>query len=127
MSRPGSGVLVAFLAAAACWLPASASGQNVTGAIVGTIADTQGQVVPGATVTVVNENTGESRHAVSDARGNFQVTTLPPGTYTVKVEMANFSTAERTRNVLSAAAFLYGLAVEDLQVTVCCAACHPHL
>lgn len=103
MSRHGSGVLVACLLAAVLWLPASASAQNVTGTITGTVADELGQVVPGATVTVLNEQTGESRHVVSDARGNFQVTTLPPGTYTVKVAMQNFSTAERTRNVLSAA------------------------
>jgi hypothetical protein len=54
MSRPGSGVLVAFLMAAVLWLPASASAQNVTGTILGTIVDEQGQVVPGATVTVIN-------------------------------------------------------------------------
>jgi hypothetical protein len=81
----------------------AAVAQNVTGTIAGAVADQQGQVVPGATVTIVNESTGEARTAVSDARGSFQVTTLPPGTYTVRVEMANFARVERTRVVLSAA------------------------
>jgi len=81
----------------------SVSAQNVTGTISGTVADSQGQVVPGATVTIINEATSETRVVVSDNRGDFQATTLPPGTYTVRVEMANFRTAERTRNVLSAA------------------------
>jgi hypothetical protein len=84
-------------------LPTLASAQNVTGTISGTVVDDQGQVVPGATVTVSNEATNDSRVVVSDSRGDFQVTTLPPGTYTVRVEMANFRTVERTRNVLTAA------------------------
>lgn len=91
------GILALVFAAA----PAQA--QNVTGTITGTVVDQQGNVLPGATVTVLNESTGEPRTAVSDARGNFQVTTLPPGTYTIRVELANFRTFERTRNVLSAA------------------------
>ena len=60
-------------------------------------------VIPGASITVINELTADSRATVSDDQGNFQVTNLPPGTYTVRVEMANFRTAERTKNVLSAA------------------------
>ncbi len=101
MSRLASGTLVVLLAAGA--LPAPASAQNVTGTIVGTVVDEQGQVVPGATITVTNESTGDSRTIVSDARGAFQVATLPPGSYTVRVAMANFSTAERKHVVLSAA------------------------
>jgi carboxypeptidase family protein/TonB-dependent receptor-like protein len=83
--------------------PAGASAQNITGTITGTVADPQGHVVPGATVTVLNESTGEPRATVTDARGAFEVTTLPPGTYTVRIELASFRTIERKRVVLSAA------------------------
>ena len=76
--------------------------QAVTGTISGTIADQQGQVVPGATVTVVNEATNDSRPTVSDERGNFQVTNLQPGSYTVRVELPSFRTHERKNVVLSA-------------------------
>jgi hypothetical protein len=107
MSRLVSGTLVVFLAAVNLPVLGAAdvatAAQDVTGTIVGTIVDEQGQVVPGATVAIVNEATTNTRTVVSDARGAFQVTTLPPGTYTIRVTMASFSTAERTRVVLSAA------------------------
>jgi hypothetical protein len=103
MPRLASGTLRAVLVVAAVLLSGAALAQNVTGTMAGTVVDEQRQVIPGATVTVINESTGETRVTVTDARGAFQVTTLPPATYTVRVEMQNFRTAERQRNVLSAA------------------------
>jgi hypothetical protein len=104
MVRVRSGCLrtLAF-AAATLILPGWAAAQNVTGTISGTIVDEQGQVVPGATITVTNEATLDSRVVTSGDSGDFQVTTLPRGTYTVRVEMANFRPVERMRNVLTAA------------------------
>lgn len=93
----------AILAVVLVVAPALASGQNVTGTITGSIVDQHGQMVPGATVTVTNESTGEPRVAVSDERGHFQITTLPPGSYTIRVEMASFRTVERKHHVLTAA------------------------
>jgi Carboxypeptidase regulatory-like domain/TonB-dependent Receptor Plug Domain len=84
-------------------LAAGAAAQNVTGTISGTVADEQKQVIPGATVTVINEATNDTRVVTTGATGDFHATNLPPGTYTVRVEMASFRTAERTRIVLSAA------------------------
>jgi len=52
---------------AAVLLSGSASAQTVTGTISGTVADQQGQVIPGATVTIVNEATNDNRVVVSDA------------------------------------------------------------
>ncbi len=84
-------------------LAAVAAAQNVTGTISGTVADEQKQVIPGATVTVINEATNDPRVVTTGPTGDFHATNLPPGTYTVRVEMASFRTAERTRIVLSAA------------------------
>jgi hypothetical protein len=84
-------------------LPAAAAAQAVTGTISGAIADPQSQVIPGATVTIVNEATNDARTTVSDERGNFQITNLMPGVYTVRVEIASFRTFERKNVVLSAA------------------------
>ena len=95
-------LLPAFLIMALL-LPQASAGQAVTGTISGTVVDQQGEVVPGATVTVVNEATSDSRVVTSDATGNFQVTNLQPGTYTVRVTMDNFRAFERTNIVLSAA------------------------
>ncbi len=83
-------------------LPAAAA-QNVTGTISGVVLDEQKQPVPGATVTVINEATSDARVTTTDGNGDFQVTNLLPGTYTVRVEMDKFRRIERTKNVLSAA------------------------
>ena len=101
--QSGTPYLALLLASAIACLPSTAAAQNVTGTLAGTIVDEQGSLIPGASITVINELTADSRATVSDDQGNFQVTNLPPGTYTVRVEMANFRTAERTKNVLSAA------------------------
>jgi hypothetical protein len=103
MLRFRSVAVSALLLAVAEALAIPAAAQNVTGSIGGTILDGQRQVVPGATITLVNEATNDARTVISGQQGEFQATTLPPGTYTVRVEMANFVTVERTRVVLSAA------------------------
>jgi len=102
MSRLRSGLVCLLLVAGAVLAPRVVFAQTVTGTISGTITDTQGQVVPGATVTVTAEATNESREAVSDSRGDFQVTNLRPGRYTVKVALQSFRTLERKNIVLSA-------------------------
>src|SRR4029450_1762156 len=73
----------------------------VPGVISGTVVDPQKSVVPGATVTVINEATSDSRVAVTDDQGAFQVTNLQPARYTVRVELASFRTYERKSVVLS--------------------------
>ena len=82
--------------------PGLAAAQAVTGTISGTVVDAQKAVVPGATVTITNEATADSRAATSDAQGAFQVTNLQPGSYTARVELASFRTLERKNIVLSA-------------------------
>ena len=91
-----------LLVAGAVLLPRFVFAQAVTGTISGTITDAQGQVIPGATVAVVAEATSESREAVSDSKGDFQVTNLLPGRYTVRVSLQSFRTLERKNIVLSA-------------------------
>ncbi len=105
MPTPWSKTLVflSTLLATSTLLAPSLRAQAVTGPISGTIVDAQAQVIPGATVSIINEATSDTRVVVSDERGNFQVTNLQPGTYTVRVELANFRTFERRNVVLSAA------------------------
>ncbi len=95
-------VLVALSMMAASALPSPASAQTTTGSILGVVVDPQGDAIPGATVTIVHEGTGETRATTSDAdRGTFQVTSLAPGTYTVRVAMQGFTTFERKGVVVS--------------------------
>src|SRR5262245_3720720 len=66
-----------------------------TGEITGTITDTTGGVVPGASVSVTNVATGAARHVISNEAGVYSVPALPPATYTVIVELAGFQTQTR--------------------------------
>ena len=80
-------------------LPAAAQD---TGTVSGTIVDNSNQVVPGATVTLVNEATSDTRTGASDGRGVFIFRAVPPGSYTVKIELQGFRTREQKRTVVNA-------------------------
>ena len=93
------------LAAALCALllaSTTASAQVVAGSISGTTIDAQGGVVPGVNIVIVNESTLEERSAVTNDRGEFQLTNLMPGQYTVRATLEGFRTHERQNVVLSA-------------------------
>ncbi len=70
------------------------------GRIAGTVTDTAGAVVPGATVTITNEATGDVRTATSSAQGSFLIVALKPSTYTVAVSSSNFETLTRSKLTL---------------------------
>jgi protocatechuate 3,4-dioxygenase beta subunit len=63
---------------------ALAGAQDVTGTVSGTVVDDTKQVLPGATVTLVNEQTRSSRTAPTDSRGEFRFVSVYPGHYTVR-------------------------------------------
>jgi Carboxypeptidase regulatory-like domain len=67
----------------------------------GTITDQAKLVLPGVTVTVTHEGTGQTRQAVTSGEGRFIIPTLLPGTYTVKAELQGFETLTRTGLVLN--------------------------
>ena len=59
-----------------------------TGTVSGTIFDSSGKVVPGATVMLTNEATADARTTVSGESGAFAFRAVPPGTYTVRIELS---------------------------------------
>ena len=69
--------------------------QAPTGAITGTVTDSTGAVVAGATVTVTNPATNTQRVSTSNTTGLFNATALPPGVYTMKVERTGFNAQVR--------------------------------
>ncbi len=71
-------------------LPAIALGQTSTGKIVGVVKDTSGGVLPGVAVVVRNLGTGTSRETVTNDRGQFEVSSLPPGRYQLDAELQGF-------------------------------------
>jgi outer membrane receptor protein involved in Fe transport len=76
-------------------LAAGAAFAQDTGSIRGTVTDTTGAVVPGATVTLQNEATKFTRNVVTDAKGDYYFGAIQPGAYTVTVEIPGFKTSAR--------------------------------
>ncbi len=64
--------------------------QTTTGSIVGTVTDHSGAAVPGAAVTVTNVDTNSTTKTTTDSSGNYVVTPLPVGHYSVDVEARGF-------------------------------------
>ena len=93
--------LVVLICLSILFLPATAiAAQATTGSISGTVTDPSGAAVPAVPVEVVNEETGQSRSAVSDGRGDYRVLDLPPGSYRIRVERSGFAAAVK-RTVVS--------------------------
>jgi hypothetical protein len=71
-----------------------ASAQTFTGGIRGAVKD-PGGVIPGAEVTVTNENTGVSRTVTTNDAGEYNFANLAPGTYTLKASLQGYKTFEQ--------------------------------
>jgi hypothetical protein len=65
-----------------------------TSTIRGTVEDTSGGVLPGATVTITNVGTKAVSTSVTDGRGGYLAVVFP-GTYDLKVELEGFKTYEQ--------------------------------
>jgi hypothetical protein len=85
-----------FLLAAGLLLGAATDGlsQQFTGGIRGTVSDANG-VVPGVSVTVINEATTVPRETVSNAVGEYNFPALPPATYSIRATIPGYKTFER--------------------------------
>ena len=79
----------------------AAGAQVTTGAISGTVADASGAVLPGAKVIIVNEDTGISRAAQTDAAGRYSAPSLGVGRYKVTASQDGFQTEVRSGIVLT--------------------------
>jgi outer membrane receptor protein involved in Fe transport len=58
--------------------------------VVGAVTDTQGAIIPGATVTIKNENTGLELTAVTDGTGTYTIRNVLGGTYTLRASLQGF-------------------------------------
>src|SRR5207244_2573377 len=72
-----------------------AHAQVVTVSIQGRVYDTSGAAISQATVTAVNPATGLTRTTTASATGDYQITLLPPGDYTVTAEKSGFQTSAK--------------------------------
>lgn len=80
----------------------AALAQTTSGSISGSVADRAGAVIPGASVTVTEDSRKFSLTAISDETGRFVFAQVPPGTYTISIEIPGFKRFEQKNVVLSA-------------------------
>ena len=92
---------VLVLALAACLLVTPNILAQSTASITGTVTDATGAVIPNATVTVRNQNTGEERTMQTDSAGIYAVPSLPVGTYRVEVKSSGMQTTAAPNLVLN--------------------------
>ena len=83
-------VAIVFVLGAFAW---RVSAQVDTGAIIGNVRDSTGAAVPGVTVTAVSEGTGISHPAVTDSAGEYDLSPLPLGYYTLTFARNGFKTS----------------------------------
>lgn len=81
-------VMVAVASSAFAQLPAAT--------ILGTVRDSSGGIIPGATLTATNTETGLSRTVISGENGSYRFSALPVGPYEVRAELEGFQTAVRS-------------------------------
>ena len=81
--------LVALLVSVLLTAPL-AIGQQVFGSIFGTVTDSTGAAIPGAKVTITDQNKGTKSEVTTDASGNYTRGQLIPDTYKVEVEVKGF-------------------------------------
>src|SRR5579875_393915 len=99
-------------------------GQIDTGAVLGTVHDSSGGVIPGATVTLTNEGTGFTQRTHTGPDGRYIFTPVKIGTYTVTAEYRGFErlvhphvTVDIQQQVVVALTLVPGAVTQSVQVT----------
>jgi hypothetical protein len=90
--RVASSLVLACLVTIAA--PAAAQGPT-TGSITGIVSDNTGAVLPGVTVTAASAALMGTQTSVTNAQGQYRFPTLPPGEYSLKYELAGFTSVAR--------------------------------
>ena len=98
--KPGRSSLIAMALTALFVLVPTASAQTDQGRIAGTVTDSNGALVPGATVVVKNGRTGEERTAITNEAGYFIISALRPSSYLVTVSAKDLSAKASNVQVL---------------------------
>jgi hypothetical protein len=91
VSRGLFSLLAALAVVAVLFVTApTAKAQSSSATVNGTVLDTSGAVVPGASVTLKNQASGDERTEISNGDGFFNFAAIPPGTYTLAVSREGF-------------------------------------
>ena len=93
--------LVFVFALAICFLFMQSAFAQSTAGITGTVTDATGAVVPNATVTVRNQDTGEERTTQTDSSGQYLIPSLAVGTYRIEVKSAGMQSVVASNLVVN--------------------------
>jgi outer membrane receptor protein involved in Fe transport len=122
MHKKLSGLFALF--AMMAFLSATAVGQVTGGAVTGVVLDAQGAVVPNATVTLRNRETGQTLSSQTTGAGSYTFPNVSVGTYTITIESSGFQTATQELSVVlnqtttvNATLQVAGIAGETVTVT----------
>ncbi len=89
------------LCAVLCFSVSLAWSQGTTSRISGVATDPSGAVVPGATITATNDDTGVKYSTKTSSSGTYSFNSLQIGHYTISAEASGFKTFVSTGNVLA--------------------------
>ncbi len=92
-------MLAVFAVVSLVFVTASMAQTNTTGSVDGTVMDTNGQVVPNATVTISGPNMIRSQSTTSNGDGYYRFNLVPPGRYTVSTAPVGGFGAFKQENV----------------------------
>jgi hypothetical protein len=93
-------VLALFFPLIIAFSASPSAAQTVDTAIEGTVTDSSGAAVPGATVIVASSATGLNKQAVTSSTGDYRITYLTPGSYDVTASANGFRTSVQKGVVL---------------------------
>src|SRR4026209_330251 len=88
-----------FAAALSVTVADAVFAQSATATIVGRVVDSQGLPVPGVTIVAASPHLQGTRETVTSTNGDYIISLLPSGTYTVQFELSGFATQTRTVSV----------------------------
>src|SRR5256885_7257994 len=92
--------VVSIFVVASLFPPSMAAQATYTAELRGTVTDASGALVPGVTVTAINDETKVSQTRKTDEAGRYLFNALPPASYTIRVEASGFKTLVRPNVVL---------------------------
>src|SRR5260370_33927026 len=87
---------ISFLCVALAVSGVVSAQSSYTAAVRGVVTDASGGAAPGATVTVTESDRNVPHTVTTDSAGRYVVTALPPGRYTLSVELSGFKTYTQT-------------------------------
>lgn len=93
--------ILALLTFAALTCTTWVGAQVLYGTVVGTVTDTGGSAIRGATVIITATQTGQTRSTTTNDNGELTVSDLPPGTYSVEISASHFKKVAETTQVIA--------------------------